>query len=91
MEKPAEVYQKSVIGMDRIWVAAQFEALLPLAAEWVIEMERQILSEGVPLSEKEIVDATGAGVQQPGRVRLLRVDSIPTPIHPQLKAAAEVD
>lgn len=90
MEKPAEVYQKSVIEMDRIWVAAQFEALLPLAAEWVIEMERQILSEGVPLSEKEIVDATGAGVQQPGRVRLLRVDSIPTPIHPQLKAAAEV-
>ncbi|PYJ24870.1 MAG: hypothetical protein DME91_06845 [Verrucomicrobia bacterium] len=75
--------------MNRQLIVAQFETLLPLAVEWAAKLEQRILREGVPLSEKEIVDATVAGVQQPRRVRLLQVGVIPAPIHPQLKAAAE--
>jgi len=75
--------------MNRQLIVAQFETLLPLAVEWAAKQEQRILREGVLLSEKEIVDATVAGVQQPRRVRLLQVGVIPAPIYPQLKAAAE--
>lgn len=66
---------------------AQFEKLLPLAAEWAAEQEQRILREGVPLSEQEIADARALGVREPERVRLLQVDTIPSPTHPILKAA----
>jgi len=46
------------------------------------------LREGVPLAEQEIIDAKAIGVREPERVRLLQVDTIPTPRHPILKAAA---
>ena len=65
--------------MNRQLIVAQFETLLPLAVEWAAKLEQRILREGVPLSEKEIVDATVAGVQQPRRVRLLQVGVIPAP------------
>jgi hypothetical protein len=65
----------------------KFEALLPLAAQWAAEQEAQVLREGEPLTEEEIVDAKAVGVREPERVRLLQVDSIPSPTHPMLKAA----
>jgi hypothetical protein len=68
---------------------AQFETLLPLAAEWAAGQEQLILREGVPLSPEEIADAKAIGVREPGRVRLLRVEAVPVPSHPQLKAAAQ--
>jgi len=74
--------------VDRKSVLDQFETLLPLAAEWAAEEEARILREGVPLAEQEIIDAKVIGVREPERVRLLQVDSIPTPRHPILKAAA---
>ena len=55
--------------------------------EWATEQEQKILREGVPLSEEEITDAKVAGVKDPERVRLLRVETVPTPTHPLLKAA----
>lgn len=70
--------------MDR---QLHFEKLVSLAAEWATEQEQEILREGVPLSEEEILDARAAGVKEPERVRLLRVDTVPTPTHPLLKAA----
>jgi hypothetical protein len=66
----------------------QFDRLLPLAAHWAARQEKWILRNGVPLSEQEIVDARAAGVQHPEHVRLLRVDAIPTPAHPMLRAAS---
>lgn len=75
--------------MDRQSLVAQFETLLPLAAEWAAEQEQRILRNGVPLSENEIIDARIAGVREPGRVRLLKVDPIPSPSHPMLKAACD--
>ena len=70
-------------------LVAQFEALLPLAAAWAAEQEQDILRNGVPLSENEIGDARAIGIQNLDRVRLLRVDTIPRPVQPQLKAACD--
>lgn len=74
--------------MDRQSLIAQFETLLPVAVEWATEQERRLLREGVPLSETEIADARTIGVREPKRVRLLQLDSVPTPRDSILKAAA---
>jgi hypothetical protein len=74
--------------MDRNSMLEQIDQLLPLAAEWATEQERRVLCEGVPLSKEELADAKAIGVRNPERVRLLRVDSIPVPAHPMLRAAA---
>ncbi len=74
--------------MDRQIGIDQVDELLPLAAQWATEQERRVLCEGVPLSESELADAKAVGVRNPERVRLLRVDEIPVPVHPMLKAAA---
>lgn len=74
--------------MDRHALLAQFEKLLPLAVEWAAEQEQLILREGVPLNEVEMADAKMIGVRQPERVRLLQLDTVPTPTDPILKGAA---
>ena len=74
--------------MDRQAAFEHLEELLPLAAEWAMEQQQRVLCEGVPLSKKEMADAKAIGVRHPERIRLLRVDSIPVPLHPMLKAAA---
>jgi len=74
--------------MDRESAFNNLEELLPLAAEWAMEQQQRVLCEGVPLSKDEMADARAIGVRNPERVRLLRVDSIPVPLHPMLKAAA---
>jgi hypothetical protein len=67
----------------------QLELVLPLAAEWASEQERQILLEGEPLSGSELADAKVVGVRHAERVRVLPVEAIPSPSHPILKAACE--
>jgi hypothetical protein len=47
--------------MDRQSLIAQFEKLLPLAANWAAAVEQRILREGVPLSEQEMADARAIG------------------------------
>ena len=74
--------------MDRQVLIDQLGTLLPLAAEWAAAEEEKILREGVPLSDEEIALARRIGVRQPERVRLLRVEEVPVPAHPQLRAAA---
>ena len=74
--------------MDRQTTLDQLEQLLPLAAQWAADQERRVLCEGVPLSKIELADAKAIGVRNPERVRLLRVDAVPVPVHPMLKAAA---
>jgi hypothetical protein len=75
--------------MDQHALVAELGTLLPLAAEWAAEQEQRILREGVPLSQQELADARAAGVQETERVRLLKVESIPSPAHPMLRAACE--
>ena len=67
----------------------QFEELLPLAAAWAEQQEALILAAGVALSASQLSDARFVGVAQPERVRLLAVPSVPTPAHPNLRAAGE--
>jgi len=74
--------------MDRQATLDQLEQILPIATQWATEQERRVLCEGVPLSETELIDAKSIGVRNPERVRLLRVDTIPVPAHPMLRAAA---
>lgn len=74
--------------MDRQSTIDQLENLLPLAVQWAAEQERRVLCEGVCLSPAELTDAKKIGVQNPERVRLLRVETIPVPAHPMLRAAA---
>jgi hypothetical protein len=66
----------------------QFEQLLPLAIAWAEEQEKFILKNGVPLSESQVADSKLIPVTHPHLVKLLRVDQIPMPQHPLLKAAA---
>ena len=75
--------------MDQQSLLAQFDALLPLAATWATEQEQEILRDGVLLSLEEIADAHTIGVNEPDRVRLLRVETIPRPMQPQLRAACD--
>jgi len=77
-----------VKDVDRQSTMDQLENLLPLAVQWAAEQERRVLCEGVRLSPTELADAKKIGVQNPERVRLLRVERIPVPAHPMLRAAA---
>jgi hypothetical protein len=63
---------------------------VPLAAKWVEEQQQRILAEGVVLTPHQAFDAHLAGVKDPGRVRLLKVDFIPTPQDPVLRKANEM-
>src|ERR1700731_966718 len=74
--------------MERQTTIDQLEELLPLAAQWAAAQQQRVLSEGVPLSKNELADAKAVGVRNPERVRLLRVETIPVPAHPMLRAAA---
>ena len=74
--------------MDRQSTLNQLEDILPIAAQWATEQERRVLCEGVRLNEIEMGDAKAIGVRNPERVRLLRVESVPVPAHPMLRAAA---
>ena len=74
--------------VDRQTTIDQLDELLPLAAQWAAEQERHVLCEGVRLSEIELADAKAIGVRNPERVRLLRVEAVPIPAHPMLRAAA---
>ena len=75
--------------IDRQFLIAHFEDLLPLAVKWATAQEQQILRDGVALTESEIADARAVGVREPERVRLLQVANIPRPSDSQLAAAAD--
>jgi hypothetical protein len=66
----------------------RLQELLPRVVAWVEEQEASIVRHGVPLSQGQVADAIAMGVQQPERVRLLKVDVIGPPDDPALQAAA---
>src|SRR4051794_32379304 len=74
--------------MDRQMAFEHLEEVLPLATQWAMEQQQRVLCEGVALLIDEMADAKAIGVRNPESVRLLRVDSIPVPANPMLKAAA---
>jgi len=62
----------------------QFQWLFPLACIWAEEQQANILQNGIPLSESQINDAKLVPLTFPEKVRLLKVNQIPWPDHPQL-------
>jgi len=56
----------------------------PLAAAWVRWHERRILARGEPLAPDEAAIARAAGVREPQRIRVLRVERVPIPAVPAL-------
>src|SRR5688572_1344714 len=67
----------------------KFRFYLPMACAWVLEQERYILENGVPLSAAQRADAKLAGVVHPEKVRLMRVEHIPLPQYPELREMVE--
>lgn len=65
-----------------------YRDLLPLALDWVIEVEQNCLKNGRRLSESEIQDALSVGVLKPENIRILVVQSVARPEHPALLQAA---
>src|SRR6266498_916244 len=64
--------------------AKRLKCYLPLATAWVLEQERFILENGVPLTDDRLADARLVGVARPERIRLFRVEQIPLPQHSEL-------
>jgi hypothetical protein len=65
-----------------------FDRLAPLACQWAKAQEAYVLKHGVPLNRDQLADARRAGVDDPGRVRILVVDRIPLPEDMELADAA---
>jgi len=70
-------------------IVAALNLVIPLVARWVEAEEGVILERGVALSAGEAFDAHLAGVREPGKVRLMRVERIPAPGGVFLKKANE--
>lgn len=60
--------------------------IIPLAAAWAKRQEGFILSRGVPLDERQLLDASEMGVAFPENIRLMRVDRIPLLNHWVIRA-----
>lgn len=67
--------------------AFDFEKLFPIALHWALEQQKIILQTGTPLSEDQQIDAWQVGVREIEKVRLMKVDRIPAPMHPDLQQA----
>jgi hypothetical protein len=66
-------------------IPKRFEVLLPAACQWATENEAKILELGISLSEPQLSDAELISVSHSEDVRLLEVDEIPKPDHPELQ------
>lgn len=64
------------------------ELALPIACAWVRREEARILHHGRPLSESALGDARAIGVQQPERIRIEEVSTIPPRLSPVLRRLA---
>jgi len=62
--------------------------LLPMAISWLLAIEADALEHGHSLSELQLKDAQDVGVVSPEKIRILYVDKITDPNHPDLYAAA---
>jgi hypothetical protein len=62
--------------------------LLPVATEWALVREGEILREGRPLDRAGLTLARAVGVRQAERIRVQQVNAIPWPDDPGLRRAA---
>ena len=64
-------------------------SLIPEATKWVEKQESFILSNGVPLTEKQSRIASKIGIKNIDKIRLLQVESIPEPEDSVLNEASK--
>lgn len=76
--------------MNANHIAAALEAILPFATKWAEEQANFIRERGRHLDNRLLSLAKSVGVQEPGNIRILEVETIPTPDHPVLAEAASV-
>lgn len=69
---------------------SQFGLLLPQVCDYVESHEEQILNKGIPLNADQKIDAYQIGVTGIEKVRIMKVDKIPLPSHPMLRAAVSL-
>jgi hypothetical protein len=58
---------------------ATLPVLLPVAYAWAEKQEIIIMQQGEPLGENQLADARRAGVVQPEKIRVMRVEILPFP------------
>jgi hypothetical protein len=63
--------------------------LLPMATAWVEKQEADLLERGVPLNEAQMADAERVGVKEPGRIRLVQVETLPQPENEEILFVAK--
>jgi hypothetical protein len=68
---------------------ASLPAILPLAQEWAERQETIILEKGILLDRAQLSDAYRAGVIYPEKIRLLKVETLPTPENEDLMFIAK--
>jgi len=59
------------------WLSHLLPLVIPIAAKWVEREERRILMNGVPLNQGGLQDAARMGVENPEKIRLMKVNQIP--------------
>jgi hypothetical protein len=62
-------------------VVEKIEQLLPVVLEWYTRTEQQLLSQGRSLTQAEQQRASELGVADPGKVRVVVLQSFPLPEH----------
>jgi hypothetical protein len=61
-----------------MWYRLLGSLIVPIAVAWIRKQERRILADGVSLDAEQQADARAVGVSHPERIRLLRVETIPS-------------
>ena len=74
------------IGFRKPSLVVAAHALLPAAIDWAERTAGQALVTGRPLAFWQVAEARQAGVRKPKGIRILTVNFLPQPEHPQLQA-----
>jgi len=67
----------------------QIEELFPLVVAWVEQVEKEALEKGEPVLPPFEATAEALGIRQIDKIRVWKVDTMPTPENPQIQALAE--
>jgi hypothetical protein len=70
-------------------ISARIDRLLPSVVAWYDTVEAELLSQGRPLVAQEIQTARRVGVKDPGKVRVVVLETFPMPANGDLLAAAK--
>ncbi len=67
----------------------RIEELFPDIVAWVEQVEKEGLEKGEPLSQPFEVTAQALGIRQIDKIRVWKVEAMPSPENPEIEALAE--